>query len=309
MFFVGVALFAFYALLSYASYSLIVAVWRLRPDPVTTVVVVALLTVVFGYGSLRFGTVRLLARLDATELSRSRAPGAYRVLDELAAEMDVRPPRLMVADLGMPNAFALDTRGRDTVVFDASLFRLLDGNEFEALLAHELAHLERKDSLVQTLTFTAFQTVVGVVTLAVSPLVFLATGFALALAWVRGDPASWSATVPGRVRTWVDGLVAVLMAGLTLLSRAHSRRREFAADDRAAEVTGRPLALASALQTIERAASPRFGLLSPLWVHGEVESEEERALRDLFSTHPRTEDRVERLRARERAETTRIRIR
>jgi heat shock protein HtpX len=303
---VGLSLLGFYLLMAYGSYVVVTTLWRLRPDPVTTAVAVAIGAFAFGYLSLRFGTGRLLRRLDARELPRSGAPGVYRVLDRLTAEMDVAQPRLFVTRLQTPNAFALDTPGRDTVVFDATLFRLLDRDEFEGLLAHELAHLESRDSLVQTLAFSAFQTVVGILYVAVSPLVFLTTGLALAVAYFRGDPRSWPRTLPGRVRGRIEGLVSVLMAVLTILARAHSRRREFAADDRAAEVTGRPLALASALRKIERAADPGFGLLSPLWVHGEVESEEERAVRDLFSTHPRTEDRVERLR--ERAEADRVRV-
>jgi heat shock protein HtpX len=303
---VGLSLLGFYLAMAYGSYVAVTTLWRLRPDPVTTVVAVSTGALAFGYLSFRFGTGQLLRRLDARELPRARAPGVYSLLERLTAEMDVAQPRLLVTRLSTPNAFALDTPGRDTLVFDAALFRLLDSDEFEGLLAHELAHLESRDSLVQTLAFSAFQTVVGILYLAVSPLVFLTTGLALAVAYFRGDPQSWPRTLPGRARGRIEGLVAVLMAVLTIVARAHSRRREFAADDRAADVTGRPLALARALQKIERAAEPGFGILSPLWVHGEVESEEERALSDLFSTHPRTEDRVERLR--ERADADRVRI-
>ncbi|MFB6251431.1 MAG: M56 family metallopeptidase [Halobellus sp.] len=64
--------------------------------------------------------------------------------------MSVECSGLHVARLEMPNAFALDTSGRSTVVLDASLFRLLDGRELEALLAHELAHLERHDGFIRS---------------------------------------------------------------------------------------------------------------------------------------------------------------
>lgn len=309
MLLVGVSVLAFYSLLSYGSYVLLVTLWRLRPDPVTAGLVVGATTILFGYASFRFGTRRLLSRLDARELPRAAYPGVYRTVDRLAAEMDLDAPRILVTRLAVPNALALDTAGRDTVVLDVSLFRLLDGDEFAGLLAHELAHLESKDSLVQTLAFTTLQTAVGLASLLVAPPVFLATGLALAAAWVRGDPASWPRTLPGRVRARIEAAVSVLMLGVTLLARAHSRRREFAADDRAARVTGRPLALARALRKIERTAEPEFGLLSPLWVYGEVESENERTLNDLFSTHPRTEDRVERLRSRAESDRVEVRIR
>ncbi|ELZ35028.1 zn-dependent protease with chaperone function [Halogeometricum pallidum JCM 14848] len=309
MFLVGVVVLLFYGLLAYGSYVALATLWRLRPDPTTAVLAVAVLTVVFGYLSLRVGTARLLVQLDARELPRERSPGVYEVLDGLVGRMDVETPRLMVVRLQTPNAFALDTAGRDTVVVDAALLRLLDHAEFEGLLAHELAHLERRDSLVQTLAFSAVQTVVSLAYTVVSPVVFLVSGLAFAAAWFRGDPASWAETVPGRVRQRLEQGVALAMAAVTLFARAHSRRREYAADARAAAVTGRPLALARALEKIERAATPEFGILSPLWIRGEVESGEEHALRDLFSTHPRTEDRVERLRRRAADDRVRVEIR
>ncbi|WP_089882137.1 M48 family metallopeptidase [Halogeometricum limi] len=303
---VGVLVFGFYTAVAYASYLGLTYLWRLQFDPVTTALTVLVVAVAFGYLSMRVGTVRLLSRLDARELPRARVPGAYEVLDGLTARMDLDAPRLMVVSLSTPNAFALDTAGRDTVVVDTALFGLLDRAEFEGLLAHELAHLEHRDSLVQTLTFSTLQTVASVVYALVSPLVFFVTGLAFAAAWFRGDPHSWPETIPGRVRTALERGVVVAMSVVTLAARAHSRKREFAADARAASVTGRPLALARALEKIERATTPDVGLLSPLWIHGEVESPDERRVRDLFSTHPRTEDRVARLRR--RAEEGRVRI-
>lgn len=98
--------------------------------------------------------------------------------------------------------------------------------------------------------------------------------------------------------------VAVVFLVLTLVIRAHSRHREFAADDRAAEVTGRPLALARALTKIDRVSDPDWGLLSPLYTHGD----EDNGLGRLFSTHPTTDDRVERLLASARAAQQRVTV-
>jgi heat shock protein HtpX len=78
---------------------------------------------------------------------------------------------------------------------------------------------------------------------------------------------------------------------LTLVLLAHSRRREFTADDRAASVTGNPLALARTLRKIERATKLRWGMTSPLYVH----RDDERALTRLLSTHSAMDERVERL--------------
>jgi heat shock protein HtpX len=303
--FVAAAVLAFYVLLAAGSFLVLTALWRLRFDPAVAVLGVGIGTFAAAYLSLRLGTRRLLSRLDAWELPESRAPAVYDLLDDLSASMAVDRPRLLVGRLGTPNAFALDTARRGTVVVDASLFRLLDAGELEALLAHELAHLERRDSLVQTAVLGISQLVVAFLELLLSPVVFLLTGVALGSAWLRGSPRAWPETAAGRIRTWLESGLALLGVAATLVLRAHARRREFAADERAAEVTGRPLALASALRKLDRATASPFESFSPLW-HGEVESEEERRLREYFSTHPPIQARVRRLQ--ELADDSRVRI-
>jgi heat shock protein HtpX len=291
---VGCAILAFYGLLAAGSVIVLTSLWQVGLDPGVVVLGIGVGALVTAYLSLRLGTRRILSQLDAWEPPEARAPGLHRTLADLAESMGVDRPRLLVARLGMPNAFALATRGRGTVVVAASLFDLLDAPEMEALLAHELAHLERRDSLVQTAVLSVSQLAVALVELLLSPLVFLATGAALSLAWLRGAPRSWPETAPGRIRLRIESGVVLVGIGVTLLLRAHARRREFAADRRAAEVTGRPLALARALRKLDRAANPTAGTRSPLW-HGEVESEAERRLREYFSTHPPTDERIERL--------------
>ncbi len=125
----------------------------------------------------------------------------------------------------------------------------------------------------------------------VLPLVILAGGIARALALVRGRPDRWTESLLGRVQHSALGVVGLLTVALTLLVLAYSRRREWAADDRAAAVTGNPLALARALRKIERASTPDLGLLTPLYVHGE----DDNALSRLLSTHPPMDERIDRL--------------
>jgi len=285
-----------YGALAGLSLLVLAALWQVRLDPVAAVVGLAVGTVAAAYLSVRVGTRRLLSQLNAREVPESRLPAVYTLLDDLAGSMAVDRPRLLIARLEAPNAFALETAGRGTVVLDASLLRLLDRDELAALFAHELAHLERRDGLVGTLALAVSQLVVVALELLLSPVVFLLTGAALCLASVRRDPAAWPETPPGRLRLRVESGVALVGMTATLLLRAYARRREFGADARAAAVTGRPLALASALATLDRASSPALGSLSPVWTHGEVESEEERRLREYFSTHPPIEDRIARLR-------------
>lgn len=290
---VGVTTLVVYLAASYLLYLLAKTVWALRPSTGTLLVGLAVATLVSAYVSYQVGTARLLRSTRASELPPERAPTLSRRVAAYSEAMGTARPLLLVGDVGQPNAFAVGGGlGRGAVVVDRRLFELLTLEELSAILAHELAHIDHRDSLVQTFGFSALQTLSGVVFLVVAPALVLATGFARALAWIRGDPTDWERTLPGLFRRGVEAAVSTGLFALTLGLLALSRRRELAADDRAAEVTGNPAALARALRKIERATEPGWGLRSQLYVRGD---EDETLLR-LLSTHPATDERVERLR-------------
>lgn len=188
----------------------------------------------------------------------------------------------------MPNAIALGA-GDGTVVHDRALFELLTFPELEAIVAHELAHLERRDGLVVLLAITLVRAVVGAALFAAFPLLLVVTGAAKGLAWSGGAPTAWLETRPGRARLAAERVVVGLTFGATLLVRAHPRRREFAADARAADLTGNPLALAHALRRIETASAPTTARRT------QAEPSVQRRVAALLATHPTTEDRVARL--------------
>jgi len=291
---VGLAVFAVYALGAVGLYLLLS--WLLRgPALVETAAAVLALVVAGAALSYRSGPARLVAGLDARELPRSRAPALYRRYDRLAAAMDIEVPPLLVADLGAPNALSVGGPRGGVVVVDRRLLSLLDREELEAILAHELAHIRGYDTFVQTLAVSlvrALSVVAGVVLL---PLVLLAYGTDRLVAWASGRP-----TRRGSVGAWLRvgaGLtVGLLLSLLTLAILAYSRRREYVADRRAAAATGNPRALARALVTIQRAARPPVGLRSLLYTH-----DERAEVGRWLSTHPDVEDRVERLLDAERA--------
>jgi heat shock protein HtpX len=305
---VGVSLLVLYLGAAALGVVVLTTVFSSRTDVVTTVALVAGLTLVFGLFSYRFGTMQLLASLDAVELDRDRGAGLYRRLDRLAASMAVDTPTVFVAQMQLPNALAVGTARRGALVFDRSLLWLLSPAEFEAILAHELAHLESHDSLVQTLAYSVMRTLVGVVLVVLLPFVLVVTGFGQAFGWLSGRPTEWHTSPLGRLRARTGQAVALLFVVLTLLIRAHSRRREFAADDRAVEVTGDPLALARALRRLEQVSQPMWGIRAPLTIYGTDDT----LLGRLLSTHPPMDDRVERLleqAERRRREATTIPIR
>jgi len=302
---VGVTTFAVYLAATYLVYLLARAVWALRPSTGTLVLGLALATLLSAYVSYQVGTARLLRSTRAWKLPPEGAPVLHRRLAAYSDEMGIARPLLLVGDVGQPNAFAIGGGlGRGAVVVDRRLFGLLGLEELSAILAHELAHIDHRDSLVQTFGFSALQTLSSVLFLVVAPVLVLSTGFARALAWVRGRPSQWERTLPGLFRRGVEATVSGGLFALTLGLLALSRRRELAADDRAAAVTGDPIALARALRKIERATDPRWAIEAQLYVRGD----EDNTLLRLLSTHPATDERVERLREHAEAQSGARRI-
>jgi heat shock protein HtpX len=265
--------------------------WSLRPDPVVLATGTALGALVAGYLSYRLGTARLLASLSAVELTRRSSPNVHRLLDRLVDRMAVERPRVAVASLPTPNVLAVGGAAGGVVVVDRRLFDVLGPAEFEAVLAHELAHLERYDALVQTVAYTLVRTVHSVLLLLAAPVVVVVLGLARGVAFLRGRPTAWSEGPVATVGRAVEAAVVALLLVVILPVRAHSRRREFAADERAAEVAD-PRALAAAIRTIDAVDDP-LAALSPLYTRGDDTP-------GWFSTHPDTDARVERLRRRAR---------
>jgi len=291
----GVATLVTYLLAGVVGYRLLSLLWAQRPSLAFVVAVVLGTALLFGVISYWTGTTRLKRSLDAVVLPRSRAPALYQRFDGLTDQMRAGEPSLLVARLPVPNAFAVGGPN-GAIVVDRRLFALLSLDEMETLLAHELAHFERRDALVQTLGYSLTQSVVGLVGIALFPVVVVTGGIARGIALLRGEPESWSQSWLGRTHRGALGAVALAGFAVTLLVLSYSRRREWAADDRAATVTGNPLALARALAKIDRASTPDLGALTPLYVHGT----EENPLSRLLSTHPPMDARVERLKQRAR---------
>jgi len=288
----GVVLLVLYLLLGALFAGVFALLWAGSPDPLWLAVALLVSALLFGYASYRGGTARILSSLEATELPRDRAPELHARVDHLAERMDVGSPTLLVGRMPMPNALAIGGRADGSVVvLDAGLFRLLTLDELETIVAHELAHIESRDSLVQTLGYSVLETFSGLLFLLLLPVGLLVVGVRRAVRLLLGRPLEPLDQHVKRVYVVVAGVVVASSVVATLLLRAHSRRRELVADDRAADVTGRPADLARALTRIERASNPDRGLLSSLYIHGEDEG----GLTRLLATHPPMRERVERL--------------
>lgn len=286
----GLSLLAIYLLLAALAHRLLVVVWAERPSPLRIAAYFLVVTLLIGLLSYRLGTAGILRELDATEVTRADAPWLHNRLDRLRESFDVSAVTVHVGRLEAPNALGVGS-GDGALVLDRDLFAILTPAELEAIMAHELAHLEGRDGLVQTLGYTVVRTVGGVLFLLLLPVGLLVGGLMRAVSWLRGRPPRPFGQHLAIVQFAVAQAVVLVLFTLTIALRAHSRRREYRADDRAVEATGDPIVLARALVKIERAATPGWGLLSPLYVHGD----EEGLLTRLLATHPPLDQRVERL--------------
>jgi heat shock protein HtpX len=221
-----------------------------------------------------------LAAMGAKEVSPEEAPGLHAMIERLCIQADLPKPRVAVADMDVPNAFALGRSQKSaTVCATTGIMRVLSPTELEGVMAHELTHVKNRDVLIMTIA-SFFASVAAMI---------MQFGFFFG----GGDDDNNPSIV---VVLLVSALVYFLSFFLML---ALSRYREFAADRGSALITGRPSALAAALQKISgaMAAVPTRDLreaermnaffIVPTSVKGAVQT--------LFATHPPMEKRLERL--------------
>lgn len=186
-------------------------------------------------GQWWFSDSMALAASRAVIVTPEQAPQLHAVVDRLCALADMEKPRVGIADTDVPNAFATGrSANRSVVVVTTGLLRRLDQEELEGVLAHELSHVAHRDVTVMTVaSFTAI----------------LAGFIARTAMWgsMGRDRRDQNAAVVFIVVTLVSLLVYAVSF---VLIRALSRYRELGADRGGALITGRPTALARALQKI-----------------------------------------------------------
>ncbi len=234
---------------------------------------------IFGYFA---GAKMALAVNGAKEIQKSDDPRLWRTVENLAITDGLPMPKVYIMDDPAPNAFAT---GRDynhgVVCATSGLLQIMDDNELQGVIAHELGHIKNYDVRVNTLAFA----LVGVIS--------LIADFFLRISFFGGDDRENNNQL-----FIVLAIVAAILApfAASLLQLAISRRREFLADATGALTTRYPEGLASALEKLETTGSAtkaqntstaHMFFASPLKGH---------SLLNLFSTHPPLEARVAALR-------------
>jgi len=224
---------------------------------------------------------RMMLRLaGASELRPEQAPGLYRLLGTLAQRAGLeRVPRLYYMPTRVLNAFAVGSRDDAAITVTDGLLRRLEGRELAGVLAHELAHVRANDVWVMTLAELAGR-ITG--TLSFFGLALLFIWAPLSLFFGSGVPL-----LPILVMIFAPTLSAMLQLAL-------SRTREYDADIAAAELTGDPRGLASALNTLER--------LQGGWMERMFLARVPRWMR----SHPQTDERIRRLLALEAEEPVEV---
>jgi heat shock protein HtpX len=227
--------------------------------------------------------------MRAREVTPEEAPELHGMIDRLCALADMPKPRVGVADLDLPNAFATGrSPSRSVVCVTTGILGTLDADELEGVLAHELSHVAHRDVLVMTVAASA-----GIVA------GMLTRGSQYGAFFGGGRRSNNSNT--GGVPVWLVVLVVslVVYAVSFLLLKLLSRYRELAADRAGAYLTMKPAALASALQKItgEMATIPQRDLrassaMNAFFIAPAVSGV---SLRTLTSTHPSLEQRLQQL--------------
>lgn len=247
---------------------------------------VLLLAGASAFGQWWFSDRVALFSMHARVVTPEQAPQLHGIIDRLCVMADMPKPTVAIADTDMPNAFATGRSSKRAVVcVTTGLLRRLDGEELEGVLSHELSHVAHRDVLVMT----------------VASFVGVAAGF-LTRSWMWGGMTRRrDSDSNGAIALLVIMLVSVLVYFVSfLLTRMLSRYRELSADRTGALLTGRPGALARALQKIsgDMGAIPTRDLrekeaMNAFFIAPAFGGDQ--SLASLMSTHPPLERRLEQL--------------
>jgi len=223
----------------------------------------------------------VLRMYGAREVDRAEAPEFVGLVEQLAQRAGLPMPRVFIIESDQPNAFATGRNPENAAVAATTgLLKRLTREEVAGVMAHELAHVRNRDTLIMTITAT------------LAGAISMLSNFALFFGGNRDNPLG------------IVGLIALMILGplaAAFVQMAISRAREYGADAGGAEICGQPLWLASALERIHQAAgaidnptaernpaTAQLFIINPLHAH---------SIDGLFSTHPPVEERVRRLRA------------
>lgn len=223
----------------------------------------------------------VLSMYGAREVTEAEAPELYSMVRRLAQRAGLPMPKVYIIDSDQPNAFATGRSPKHGVVaVTTGIMRILNREELEGVIGHELAHIKHRDILISTIAAT----------------------IAGAISYL-GQMAMWANIFGGRSDDEEGGspivaLVMMIVAPLVamIIQLAISRAREYAADEGGAQIAGNPLYLANALRKLHYASQQIPMNANPGTAHLFIVNPlSGRRIMKLLSTHPPIEERIERL--------------
>ncbi len=245
------------------------------------------LALLMNFGAYWFSDRMALGMAGAKEVSYEEAPELHRMVEQLALQARIPKPRVYVMESAAPNAFAT---GRDpshaAVAVTSGIMRVLDWDELAGVIAHELAHVRNRDTLISAIVATIAGAITMIANMAQWAMIFGGFG--------RDEDGEESG-----MAGLASGLLMIFLAPIaaTLIQLAISRAREYSADATGARILGDPLPLARALEKLQAANQVVPMHVNPATAHQfTVQPFAGGGLTSLFSTHPNTEERVARLR-------------
>jgi len=250
-------------------------------DTIGSMLIFLIFALVINLFSYFFSAKLVLWSYHAKIINENENPRIFNIVKDVAQKAKLPMPKIALIDMQIPNAFATGRNKRNAVVaVTTGLLNILNDNEIEAVIGHEMGHIKDRDILVMTVAAT----IVGALSFAARMSMF---------------EAMFS---QGNGRNNNNGIIAIIVLALAafgafLLQLAISRQREFKADMQSAKITGKPLSLANALRKIEESVSRRplrngNPSTSSLFIVNPFRGE---SIIKLFSTHPPTSERIKRL--------------
>lgn len=235
------------------------------------------------FGAYWFSDKIVLTMYRARQVTREEQPQLYDMVERLASKAELPMPKVYIMENPTPNAFATGRNPQNgAVAVTTGIMNILNKEELEGVIAHELSHIRNRDILVSTIAATLVGTITFIARMA---------GYAAMFGGSSRDNDR------GGNAFYELALLIIAPIAAVLIQLAISRSREYMADEGGAQISGKPMGLANALNKLNQAnkmlpmahagaSSAHMFIVNPL---------SGKSLMKLFSTHPPIEERIERL--------------